>query len=172
MHGRNLFAAAPTRTTTDAQPVVRNDPPGITTNNPGNLETLPRGEWRGQIGTRAVQGRVRGFAIFDTPENGLRALGVNIISQQRLHGRNTVGGLIERFAPATDGNPTAGYAGFVARYIGVGVNDEVDFTDPEILQQTIEAIIMFENGAEYAQHYTRQQIEAGVNSAIDYHQDR
>ena len=64
----------------------------------------------------------RGFAMFDTVENGIAA-------QERLLARNysgrTIGQIIEKYAPASE-NPAASmraYKKYVASQLGLGVND-------------------------------------------------
>ncbi len=52
---------------------------GYRNNNPGNLEVIPGG-WVGQVGIDSTANG-NNFAIFDTPENGIRALMQNIISK-------------------------------------------------------------------------------------------
>lgn len=92
-------------------------------NNPGNLRT-----W----GARPV---VNGYAYFDTPEQGWDALrrqverniGRGLTLEQFFAGQrdaqgNVIPGGYPGYAPAADNNDPANYARFVARRIGVPVN--------------------------------------------------
>jgi hypothetical protein len=96
-------------------------------NNPGNLRYDGHSQWQGMTGVDP-----RGFVVFDTPANGQRALSIDIANQQKLHGINTVAGLINKFAPSSDNNDPHSYAQTVARSLGVGVNDPIDLTNPNV----------------------------------------
>lgn len=63
-------------------------PRGIRNNNPGNIDFNSRNNWQGQLGVE-TGGR---FAIFDTPENGIRALGKLLINYRGKDGMPGVGG--------------------------------------------------------------------------------
>lgn len=92
-------------------------------NNPGNLRT-----W----GSRPV---VNGYAYFDTPEQGWEALrrqvernigrGLNLqefFAGQRDTQGNVIPGGYSGYAPAADKNNPTGYAAFVAKRVGVPVD--------------------------------------------------
>ncbi|WP_409260545.1 hypothetical protein [Pseudomonas putida] len=57
-------------------------PRDVRNNNPGNIDFNPRNDWQGQIG-KEPDGR---FAIFDTPESGIRALGKLLINYRGKDG--------------------------------------------------------------------------------------
>jgi len=111
-------------------------------NNPGNLRWDGHSKWQGMTGVDP-----QGFVQFDTPENGQRALGINIANQQKLHGINTVGDFIAKYAPPSDHNDTGTYAQTVARALGVGVNDRVNFSDPHVQHVLSAAITGVEAGS-------------------------
>lgn len=131
-----------------------NAPRGIRNNNPGNIEAGIG--WKGETGT---DGR---FAQFATPEHGIRALALNAVNSQRIHGNDTVLDLIDRWAPPSENNTTA-YAAQVAKALGVGIDDPVDLSNPETLAKFTAAVIQHENGK---QPYTAEQIAAGVDAAL------
>lgn len=92
-------------------------------NNPGNLRT-----W----GSRPI---VNGYAYFDTPEQGWAALrrqieinigrGLNLqefFGGQRDAQGNVIPGGYSGYAPAADKNNPSGYAAFVAKRVGVPVD--------------------------------------------------
>lgn len=82
-------------------------PRGVRSNNPGNIDYNPRNAWQGQLGLEQGVAKPR-FARFDTPENGIRALGKLLLTYQRKHGLKTVKAIISRWAPAVE-NDTAAY---------------------------------------------------------------
>ncbi len=131
-------------------------PRGVRNNNPGNLEASSSNPWIGQTGS---DGR---FAKFETPEHGIRALGRNLIAYQR-QGIDTVGEIINRWAPPSDNNDTAAYIKAVCAQIGVTANQPLDASNPDTLQALCAAIIKHENGT---QPYSSDQLSTGVSAAL------
>ncbi|MGU5412822.1 hypothetical protein ACV1MK_06645 [Klebsiella michiganensis] len=131
-------------------------PRGVRNNNPGNLEASSSNPWVGQTGS---DGR---FAKFETPEHGIRALGRNLISYQR-QGIDTVGEIINRWAPPSDNNDTAAYIKVVCAQLGVTANQPLDASNPDTLQALCAAIIKHENGT---QPYSPDQLSTGVSAAL------
>ncbi|EAO3637068.1 hypothetical protein F9F86_18825 [Salmonella enterica] len=132
------------------------DARGIRNNNPGNLEASSSNPWVGQTGS---DGR---FAKFETPEHGIRALGRNLISYQR-QGIDTVGEIINRWAPPSDNNDTTAYIRAVCAQLGVTANQPLDASNPDTLQALCAAIIKHENGT---QPYSPDQLSTGVSAAL------
>lgn len=131
-------------------------PRGVRNNNPGNLEASSSNPWVGQTGS---DGR---FAKFETPEHGIRALGRNLLSYQR-QGIDTVGEIINRWAPPTDNNDTAAYIKSVCAQLGVKADQPIDASNPDTLQALCAAIIKHENGS---QPYSNEQLSTGVSAAL------
>ncbi|NML34951.1 phage tail tape measure protein [Paraburkholderia antibiotica] len=137
-------------------PANPNAPRGIRNNNPGNLNYV------GQTGATKEAGPNGRFAVFQTAEEGLRALG----NQLRLYGTrgiNSVRAIISKFAPPSENN-TQAYIGSVSKGLGVGADSALDLNDPRVLQSLMGAIIKVENGRN---PYSAEQIAAasGVRSA-------
>jgi hypothetical protein len=101
--------------------------------NVGNLR--PSGfSYPGQVGTSKG-----GFAMFDTPESGVKALHHDIgIKLNR--GLDTPTKFISVYAPAGDKNDVGAYSGNVAKMLGIGPNDKIPNT-PEARQMLANAII-------------------------------
>lgn len=88
-------------------------PRGIRNNNPLNIED---GDFaKSQPGYAGTDGR---FAKFETPEHGTAAAS-NLLDSYGRRGLNTVGGIVGRWAPASDGNDSTGYAANVAKQLGI-----------------------------------------------------
>lgn len=114
------------------------DPRGIRNNNPGNLN------YAGQAGATREGGPNGRFAVFQSAEEGLRALG----NQLRLYsnrGINSVRAIISKFAPASENN-TQAYINSVSSGLGVGSDASLNLNDPRVLQSLMGAIIKVENG--------------------------
>jgi hypothetical protein len=119
-----------------------NAPRGFRNNNPGNIEASP---WtQKQPGFSGVEPKGR-FATFDTMENGVNAMG-NLVGNYGQQGINTVQGIINRWAPAKDGNNTAAYAATVAKAAGIDPNAPVDMNDPAVRNRIVTAMAQYENG--------------------------
>lgn len=114
---------------------------GERNNNPGNIERNNI-QWKGLSKDQSGDKR---FAVFDTPEDGIRALSKLLLNYQRIHGLNTVRQIINRWAPPNE-NDTGSYVNAVAADIGVGPDDAVNLNDADVLAKLVEAIIHHENG--------------------------
>lgn len=127
-------------------------PRGIRNNNAGNLRDYGEA-WRGKVGTDAA-----GFVIFDTPENGIRAMARVIINYGRLHGINTIRGIIYRYAPPNE-NDTESYISHVSRALGISPDEAIA---ADQLPALLAVMITHENGI---QPYSAETIAAGVAAA-------
>ena len=88
-------------------------PRGVRNANPGNLRAVTGVQWLGQVGVDDV-----GFAVFDTPQHGIRAMAKQLLAYQQKHGLNTIAGIINRWAPSVE-NDTGAYVADVASAVGV-----------------------------------------------------
>lgn len=129
---------------------------GIRNNNPGNLEASQDFQWQGQTGN---DGR---FATFTSPEHGIRALGVNLLSYQR-RGLNTISKIISRWAPPQDNNDTSAYIQKVSTALGVSPHTPLNIASPSVLSALSKAIIHHENGIV---PFSEEVINSGIFSAL------
>lgn len=106
-------------------------------NNPGNIEYGP---WAIAHGATGSDGR---FAIFPDLATGYGAAQA-LLSDYGKGGTNTVGGIIGKWAPSTDHNDVGSYGGFVAKQMGVGVNDKLDMSNPAVISQLTRYIAQYE----------------------------
>lgn len=117
---------------------------GVRNNNPGNIDYNKANQWNGQLGLEVGVPSPR-FARFDSPENGLRALGKLLQTYQSKHGLKTVKQIISRWAPSTE-NDTEAYVRSVEKRTGTTPGAEVNMKDPKVLRGFTEAIVIHENG--------------------------
>lgn len=142
---------------------------GVRNNNPGNIDYNPRNAWQGQLGVEVGVAKPR-FARFDSPENGIRALGKLLLNYRGKDGMPGVGGkgidtvleTINRWAPSNE-NDTQAYADAVAKRLGVGITDPIDIKDRSTLRVFVENIIIHENGGN---PYKGAIIDEGVRRAL------
>lgn len=142
---------------------------GVRNNNPGNIDFNPRNDWVGQLGLELGASKPR-FARFDSPENGIRALGKLLIAYRGKDGMPGVGGkgidtvleTINRWAPSNE-NDTKAYALAVAKLLGVRTTDPINIKDPSTLRVFVESIIIHENGGN---PYKAEVIDEGVRRAL------
>lgn len=141
---------------------------GIRNNNPGNIDYNPRNKWVGQLPPNPdVEKR---FAVFDKPENGIRALGKLLLNYRGKDGMPGLGKpgidtpleFVNRWAPSVENN-TEAYARAVARSIGVSIDTPIDVTNPAVLTGMVNAIISHENGSN---PYLPSVIREGVRLAL------
>lgn len=134
---------------------------GVRNNNPGNIDFSKSNAWQGQLPfDPTVESR---FARFDTPENGIRALGKLLQNYQTRYGLKTVAAIIARWAPSTE-NDTAAYVQSVETNIpGLPHGAAVDLTNPLVLGAFVRAIIVHENGGN---PYADSVVDEGVRRAL------
>lgn len=139
-------------------PIIENR--GVRNRNPGNIDYNPANKWLGQLKPDpAVEKR---FVRFDTPENGIRALGKLLLTYQRKHGLKTVRTIISRWAPSIE-NDTDAYVRAVEAKTGTQPGADVDLTDPLVMAGFVKAIIHHEN-AGYI--YPDSVVSEGVRRAL------
>ena len=144
-----------------AEPAPRNEvgnsmlpPKGIRNNNPLNVEKSGD-QWQGMTGN---DGR---FVIFSSPFYGIRAAARILKNYRDKYGLNTVAGIINRWAPPSDNNPTQKYADFVAAKAGLQVNQVIPTA---YYSRVVSAMIHFENGYNpYDQNTITSAVAAGFN---------
>ena len=111
----------------------------VRNNNPGNIKLEPGTRWDGQINTGDDT-----FVTFETPDKGVRALGILLQNYQDVHGIKTVKGIINRFAPPSENPAHDSYVNFVAKKLGVKPTEPIKVADH--LDNLIGSIIYFEGG--------------------------
>lgn len=119
-----------------------NLPRGIRNMNFGNVRPLPNGQqWAGQTGVDTD-----GYAIFATPQDGLKAAATNL-QAYAAKGINTLNGIVSTWAPKGDGpNDPVAYAHYLAGKLGVDPNEKLDLSDKTVQQNVLRGIFDFENG--------------------------
>lgn len=123
-------------------------PRGIRNNNPGNLRFGQFAQSMGATGQDAD-----GFAIFGDPQAGVRAQTELLKGKGYIGGgRNTIAGIISKYAPSSDGNDVRSYVQFVAKRTGIAPNQPVT---PAQADTIAEAIRAFENGGASASNSTK-----------------
>lgn len=154
---RDFFAPKPPPVVVDTVPPPSRLPRGLRNHNPGNIRGGAE-KWRGEVGRDPD-----GFCIFATPELGLRALALLLLTYQRKHKLRTIEQMIGRWAPPNE-NDTPSYVAAVALQCGIGPRDVVYLQgDRLMLCNFVRAIVKHENGR---QPYPPAVIEAGVDMAL------
>jgi len=126
-------------------------PRGIRNNNAGNIEDNGT-PWRGRQGN---DGR---FVIFDTPENGIRAIARILDTYINKHGINTLEGIISRWAPPVE-NDTESYIKHAEHALNISRNTPIGEHHKADL---IKVIVQHENGQ---QPYSDKVIYDGIAAA-------
>lgn len=129
---------------TTAQLNNTNLPRGIRNNNPGNIKASANA-WKGKIGKDAG-----GFEVFDTAQNGLRAMGILLRTYFTNYGLNTITKISNRW---TATNPTS-WAAAVAKYSVLGKDVSILDMNQTMLMALMQGITAAENGAKYVDYYS------------------
>ncbi len=115
-------------------------PRGIRNNNPGNMDFVLGSPWKGEIRPSADPR----FAQFDTMQDGMRALYLELIAYHNKHNCNTIRQFINRWAPPIENN-TSAYVTAVAEFCGVTPDAIFPVTQEDMLRLGL-AIVEHENG--------------------------
>lgn len=148
--------AWPPAPTAGVPPPPGTTPLGVRNNNPGNIRSSTAQKWRGEIGSN------RGFVVFDTAINGIRALALLLGNYERKYGLNTVRAIITRWAPPSENN-TAAYIAAVCTSMSVAPDAPLDLGNFAELCDLVHAIIRHENGMD---PYPDPTIRSGVMEAL------
>lgn len=126
---------------------------GFRNKNPMNIKDSSI-NWNGETG----QNLDTTFEEFENHSDGIRAGAKLLINYQGLYGLNTIEGLINRYAPPSDNNPTNEYVDYVAAKVGVSPNQPIDVKTH--LVELVKAIITFELGLNpYSTVYIKKSVK-------------
>ena len=120
---------------------IDNQPRGIRNNNPLNITGSG---WNGQTGSDGQ------YAKFATPEAGFAAADTNLQAYANKHGINTLAGIVSRWAPPGDNNPTGAYTQYVAKKLGIDPNQPLNLSDPNVRRRVLTTMSEFELGRQSA----------------------
>ncbi|MFZ6724711.1 hypothetical protein ACO0K2_04380 [Undibacterium sp. MH2W] len=125
------------------------DARGIRNNNPGNLRSW--GNMPKDSG---------GYAVFPTKEAGLSATIQNLQAQQKLHGLNTIRGIISRWAPSNE-NDTQAYISDMVKRTGFGADQQLNLNDSRTVAPLISGIVKHEgNGSGFSDDMINRAVSA------------
>lgn len=94
-------------------------PIGIRLNNPGNIRYNEHNRFLGLVG------KENGFCKFESPVYGVRAVCVVLRNYMRRNIR-TISAIIDRYAPASDGNNTTAYIDYVSKRLAHAINPDAE----------------------------------------------
>jgi hypothetical protein len=119
-------------------------PRGLRNNNPGNIRDFGI-NWRGRVETDNGPGGP--FVVFDTMENGLRALMRNLYSRSNDDGagNTTIAAAITAWAPPSE-NDTRSYVNFVSVEAGLPSTSILNPRNSDMMAEIARAIVIKENG--------------------------
>lgn len=117
---------------------------GYRNNNPLNLR-LSSNRWKGKV--PASENTDGAFEQFTTMAYGFRAALKNLQSYIDKYHCDTIQSIVNKWAPASDGNNPASYAARVARTTGYAVTTPIAATDKEKLCRIAYAMAIVENGS-------------------------
>lgn len=132
-------------------------PAGMRNNNPGNIKYV------GQAGTTPSVNLDQGDpqAVFSSPEAGMSAM-YRLLMKKYRGGKITPNMMIASQGGWTPGNTQA--AANVARYAGIGADDDINLSDPASAQKFMRALMLQEHG-QASLAYTDPMINAAITGA-------
>ncbi len=113
---------------------------GLRNNNPLNIRH-GKSQW---VGMREKQ-TDKSFVQFTSRKYGYRAAFV-LLRNYIAKGRDTIGKIIAKWAPSSDGNDTQGYIDFVSRTAGINASHTLDFHDRESMVSIVQSMAQMECG--------------------------
>ena len=113
------------------------------------------------VGNLRPVGKSTGFQQMESPEVGIKAIDENLKTYGEKHGINTLRGVINRWAPASE-NDTESYIKNVSQKTGLKPDDKIDLSDPVIRHIISGPIILQEKGLNHIinKQPIQQQIQA------------
>lgn len=114
---------------------------GLSLFNPGNIRLgIPafKGEFKPSKDTE--------FRQFQTMQMGIRAIAIILMHYYDDYDIKTIRGIISRWAPPADNNPTSAYIDEVSQRSGYDPDESLDLTQAYVLEAIIPGIIDEENG--------------------------
>lgn len=132
---------------TVADDLVRGRGLGENINNPGNIRA--GGGFDGEIGKTKD-----GFAIFDSMQSGVDAINKLSNTYGSKRNINTVREFANRYSPVGENTAkeVSNKINFLSNALGVGPDEKVDFTDPNVQAKFTPALITSEIGRDRAQN--------------------
>ncbi len=124
--------------------------------NPLNIRATTD-KWQGAIGQNE-----KGYLIFSSPVDGIRAAAKVLKNYDSKYGINTIEEIVSRFAPASE-NPTGEYIQNVVKATGYKAQEKLDLKNPEVMQKLIQAMMNQEIGGVA---YSEETISAGVRAGL------
>lgn len=114
---------------------------GIRNNNPLNIRHS-KNQW---FGMKELQ-TDKTFVQFVSRKFGYRAAFVLIRTYMVKHHANTIGKIIARWAPSSDGNNTQGYIRFVSKTTGIPADEPLRFEDQKKMVSIVRSMAQMESG--------------------------
>jgi hypothetical protein len=111
-------------------------------NNPVNVERQPGVVWQGQTDEQPDPT----FVSFQTVPYGYRAAYIILRNYQRLHGLWTIRGMMMRWAPPEDNNPTGIYIANMCAACSVRPDDHFIMVIPDNAMNLLRAMTIQEQG--------------------------
>lgn len=136
-------------------------PRGLRNANPLNIRPS-KDKW---IGLRAEQNDP-GYLQFQTSFHGIRAGVLNLLTYYRVRLLQTPFEIIDRWAPASDNNPTDSYVTVVSEALGVGAHDRIDLDDRAVMRKLVKTMISVECGQ---QPFSDLELDVAINAAYGSH---
>jgi hypothetical protein len=118
---------------------------GLSDNNPGDIK-FDGTNWKGSAGNDGT------FVIFSDTTYGLRAVALDLSNKISNDGLNTIALIVNKYAPASDGNDVGAYIASMTGDTGFGAN-QILTADAPTLALLVRAVVNHEIGDTLSQQY-------------------
>ena len=113
---------------------------GIRNNNPLNIRHS-KDKWQG----KALKQTDKSFVQFKSRVYGYRAA-FKILHTYITKGKDTIGKIIAKWAPSSDGNNTQSYINYVSRTTGINASHALRWEDKDDLVEVVRSMAHMESG--------------------------
>ena len=113
---------------------------GIRNNNPLNIRHS-KDQWQG----KALKQTDKAFVQFDSRLMGYRAAFV-LLKNYIGKGKDTIGKIIAKWAPSSDGNNTQSYINYVSKSTGINASHALRWEDKDDLVEIVRSMAHMESG--------------------------
>jgi hypothetical protein len=133
---------------------------GLRNNNPGNIEYGPFAKSHGATGT---DGR---FAIFPDSATGVSAIAslLKVYDKQHL---GTISEIINKYTKGDSPETQAAYKAVLSRFTGAGINDQLNMSNPALIEKLVRGIVYQENAGKAGNLTLTQNIHSSSADALD-----
>ncbi len=130
----------------------------------GRGQAVPGGSKRNNPGNLREPGKTKGFASFDSVDDGVRAMDHQLQLYANRDHLNTIRGMVSKYAPSSE-NDTDGYIRYLEKATGFKSDQRLDMSDPNT-RAIVEAGMIQHESPNFKELDTKQ-VLAAITNRVD-----